>query len=661
MQPLLRREARIESDTGKDDDGGDYVVRMAFASEVPYERWWGIEVLDCTEKAVRLERLNDGAPVLFNHDWDELRGVHIQGTVKCEGDKVLRGDVRLTAATELGRETIALVKSQVLTKTSVGYMIHSVIEQTTSKSGEKIERTLDGRAFESILKRTGEQAERGDVAMFRRELDKKFGAFERANDEPTVYRVVDWEPLENSLVTVPADNTVGVGRSAEKNNPELAIEPEPIKEQKMEKTAEQIAADQTKAVEDARKAETIRVNEILAVGEAHAEVDGIKLAHEAVKSGETVADFQRKILEQRRKAATGEIKFGEGARATDNLEKDKKLGYRNYGEFCADIVRAAGNQGPSDKLIRAASVFGNEGSGPDGGYAVPPEFAQQISSLAYGEESLLGMADTLEISGNTMTFPKDETTPWGSTGITATWEGEGVQSTPKKPALGESQLKLRKLKVLVAASDELLADASAMSGYITRKCGEAVDWKVNDAIINGTGAGQPMGILKGGSVVEVAKVSGQTADTIVAQNIADMYSRVLMGGGANLAWLINPDAFGQIITLKLGDMPVWVPNNGGFQGAPNGLLMGRPVVLTDACKTVGDVGDIILANMAGYRAITKAGGAEFATSMHLWFDQDLQAFRLTFRMDGQPALQAAVTPPNSSNKRSHFVTLAVRT
>jgi len=90
------------------------------------------------------------------------------------------------------------------------------------------------------------------------------------------------------------------------------------------------------------------------------------------------------------------------------------------------------------------------------------------------------------------------------------------------------------------------------------------------------------------------------------------------------------------------------------------LLLGRPVIKTDTLQTLGDKFDIILANMAGYTTITKAGGAELATSMHLYFDQQLMAFRLTFRMDGQPLLSGAVTPPNSSVTRAHFVTLDAR-
>lgn len=57
--------------------GDDLVVDMAFASALPYERWWGIEILDVREGSVLLDRLEDGAPLLYNHDWSDLRGTHV--------------------------------------------------------------------------------------------------------------------------------------------------------------------------------------------------------------------------------------------------------------------------------------------------------------------------------------------------------------------------------------------------------------------------------------------------------------------------------------------------------------------------------------------------------------------------------------------------------
>jgi HK97 family phage major capsid protein/HK97 family phage prohead protease len=588
-------------------------VELAFSSEEPYDRWWGREILDHTKKSIRLGRLKSGGPLLMDHDSRDHVGC-IE-SVRIDDDRVGRAVVRFGKSAR-AEEVWQDVKDGIRRNVSVGYVIHK-----------------------AQLVETGDEA-------------------------TETYRVSDWEPYEVSLVSVPADATVGVGRAMD-DSPSPVIStpqsPAPTQEKHMEDNKQapvDTAAIEARAAEQAMR----RVNDILTIGENHADIGGVEMARAAIKEGTSIADFQTKLLAAKREQSAGnELQFGKGARAKDNLADDPKRGFRNYGEFCADVVRAASGKDTSDRLARAATTFGNESSGPDGGFAVPPEFAREISSIAYAEESLLSRCDNTPVSGNTMTFPKDETTPWGSTGITAAWEGEGAQTTPKKPALGESQLKLRKLKVLVAASDELLADAPAMSSYITRKCGEAVDWKVNDAILNGTGAGMPLGILKAASLVSQAKEAAQAADTIVAANIAKMYARCMMTGANNCVWLANPDAFPQIVTLTLNNNPIWVPNNSGFQGAPNGLLLGRPIVLTDACDTVGDVGDIVCANMAGYRAITKAGGAEFATSMHLWFDQDLMAFRLIFRMDGQPALAAAVTPPNSTVTRSHFVALADRT
>lgn len=193
--------------------GGDLVIDMAFSSELPYERWWGIEILDHSDGSVDLTRLNDGASVFFNHDPNELRGVHVRGSVAVSKDKVLRGKVQLTSVTQAGRDAIGLVESGTLSKASIGYQIDKVIEQSTSK-GKAVERELDGALFDRVMQRHANQS-RGDLATFRRELDAAAGAFERASDEPTVYRVVKWTPYENSLVTIPADPTVGVGRSAE--------------------------------------------------------------------------------------------------------------------------------------------------------------------------------------------------------------------------------------------------------------------------------------------------------------------------------------------------------------------------------------------------------------------------------------------------------------
>lgn len=100
----------------------------------------------------------------------------------------------------------------------------------------------------------------------------------------------------------------------------------------------------------------------------------------------------------------------------------------------------------------------------------------------------------------------------------------------------------------------------------------------------------------------------------------------------------------------------------GFRDAPpeGGFLLGRPVKVLEPCQTVGDKGDIHFVNPRGYYAITKSTAPEFASSMHLFFDYNVEAFRWIFRLGGQPFLSAAVSPAKGSSTRSHFVVLDAR-
>lgn len=583
-------------------------VELAFASEAPYERYWGVEILGCKPDQVRLGRLSDGGALLVGHDPADQVGV--VESCQVDADGVCRATVRFSRG-ERGEEIFQDVIDGIRRQVSVGYMIHRVV-------------------------------------------------MESEKDGVGTYRATDWEPYEVSIVSIAADPGVGVGR-------DLSTPPAPLSERIPDMTgtvpapaASAPAAPAAPVVDPAAiRTQALaeiqaRNSELIALGDKFKQPD---LARQAVLEGRDTQWLRDAIME---KMATAPIATRGYVSVSDNFDQ-KRHGFKHLGEFAHFVRQAAQGQGRIDeRLTRAASTYGAESVGPDGGFAVPPEFASEITRPVLEEDSLLAYADAVPVTGNSLTFPKDETTPWGTTGVYAAWESEAATLAQKKPALGSSTLRLKKLAVLVGATDELLADATAMAAYLQSKMREAVAWKVNDAIINGTGAGMPLGILNGGSVVQVAKETGQAADSVVAANVAKMYARVLMGGGQTV-WLMNPDVFPQVITLSLNSNPIWVPANEGFKGAPSGLLLGRPIVLTDACDTVGDVGDLILANMGGYRAITKAGGEDFQTSMHLWFDQGVEAFRLTFRMDGQPVLSSAITPPNSSVTRSHFATIAART
>jgi HK97 family phage major capsid protein len=311
----------------------------------------------------------------------------------------------------------------------------------------------------------------------------------------------------------------------------------------------------------------------------------------------------------------------------------------------------------------APSNYGNEAVGQDGGFLVPPQFSQEIFRLSLGEDSLLPLTDNVEISGNSMAFPKDETTPWGTNGIRAYWQGEAASGTPTKPVLGLATLRLKKLMALVPTTDELLDDANALTSYLPEKVAVSIRWKANESILFGAGNGIPLGCMNGGAIVTVAKESGQPTQTLLTQNLAKMIARLPPGSFTNAVWIVNNDVLPALFTLTLGNYPIYLPvgqSVGGIQLSPYGTLLGRPVFVSQHANTFSSQGDVLLVDLSYYQTITKAGGMQTATSMHLYFDADLTAFRTTFRMDGQSKIQNPIAPAKGANALSPYIQLAAR-
>jgi HK97 family phage major capsid protein len=353
-----------------------------------------------------------------------------------------------------------------------------------------------------------------------------------------------------------------------------------------------------------------------------------------------------------------------------------RWGFQSMGEFCRAVRTAAVNpQAADQRLIQNASLstYGSESVGSDGGFAVPPEWRAAIMKLVDAEDNLLARTDVQTLSGNTITFPVDETTVWQSSGgIQTYWDGEAAAMTQSKPQLKDLTIKLHRLTALVPVTEELLEDVPAMGGYVTGKAGEKLAFKVNDAIVNGTGAGQPMGILNAPALVTVAKVVSQTATTFHADNAVAMMARMPAANFSRSVWLMNQDVMPQVLKLGFaittatgtaaGAGALYLPPGqtaGALQNPTYGTLLGRPIIVTEACAALGSVGDVILCDLSQYLAAIK-GGLRSDTSIHLWFDQNTTAFRFVLRMNGQPWLSSPITRKNGTNTLSHFIALAAR-
>lgn len=152
-------------------DEAERTVELAFSSEAEVEQWFGIEILDHSPGAVDMSRLNDGAPLLVDHNWRDQAGV--VKVARIDGDRVGRAFVKFSRS-QRGEEIFQDVKDNIRTKVSVGYKILDA----------KITETRDG----------------GNV---------------------DVITVTRWLPYEISFVSVPADNSVGVGRSVPIDTPHM--------------------------------------------------------------------------------------------------------------------------------------------------------------------------------------------------------------------------------------------------------------------------------------------------------------------------------------------------------------------------------------------------------------------------------------------------------
>jgi len=225
-------------------------------------------------------------------------------------------------------------------------------------------------------------------------------------------------------------------------------------------------------------------------------------------------------------------------------------------------------------------------------------------------------------------------------------------------------LSLKKLGGLAYLTDELMQDAGAMERYLEQAFREELEFMLDDAFLRGTGAGQPLGIFNSNCLVAQAAEAGQDADTVVYENIVNMWSKLLASSRPNAVWLINQNVEPQLALMGLpvgtGGQPVYLPP-GGASGSPYSTLYGRPVIPMEQCASVGDVGDIVLADFSKYYFIDK-GGARQDYSIHVRFVNDETAFRIIYRCDGQPMLAKAITPYKgaSGEKHSHFIVLAAR-
>lgn len=377
----LEREFTIERESSTVDQEAR-TVWMSIASEESYERWWGVEILSVDRNAIKAERLKRGAPLLVGHDPD--RQVGVVEAYEITPSKRLRIKARFgrsAYAEEIWQDVLDGIRRN----TSVGYVIH-------------------------------------DLELVKQEGDTSF------------YRVTSWEPLEGSIVAVPADATVGVGRSCE--SAPAAPDPSNKKARAMdEKEQERLRQDAAdRAAKEAREKEQKRAADLIAAGEQYKEFGGPEVALELVKSGGTVEQFREKMLAKiatrtppttTAAPAMHPAPYGDGARHiimrggqlrafvkpvrfSDGAEMDPLEAAYRAGQWLRAVV---GRIDSAAKWCRERGVdvqerVMTESVGASGGYLVPVEMEQAIIDLREQYGLARRLARRRPMASDTKSVPK---------------------------------------------------------------------------------------------------------------------------------------------------------------------------------------------------------------------------------------------------------------
>ncbi len=521
---LTARHERMMVFARAEADAKARTVPVCFATETPYRRWFGDEILDCKPTSVRMARMVSGAAVLVNHDADHHVGV--VESARCEEGKC-RATIRFGRSPE-AEQCLQDVLDGIRTGVSVGYQVHR-----------------------AVLEKHDEQT--GDT-----------------------YRVTDWEPLEISLASVPADPGAGVGRSATipPSAPPPPATPAPAsKEPVMETTAAPVT---TTAADLA--AERKRVAEITALGRRFNRVAD---ADKAVESGTPLDEFRAAVLAAIPGPAvvpapgvqTPAPEIGMGRRdlaqyslvraincladkrPVDGLEKEasdaeaKRVGRTAGGFFVpADVLNASFVASQRAlAMLRDPRTFTRQmtaGTAADGGNLVATdllsgsmiEMLRNLQAvLAMGATQLTGLVGNVAIPSQTAAG-------------TAAWRTEVQEVSASKQTLGQVTMSPNRCAALTIYSKQLLAQSSIdIEAFIRMDLATIIALAIDYAAIQGTGGAQPQGVVGASGVGALTFGGAPTWAKVVEFETTAATANALTG---RLGYLTTPATRGKWKTTE---------------------------------------------------------------------------------------------------------------
>ncbi|WP_291808709.1 phage major capsid protein, partial [Limnobacter sp.] len=546
-----------------------------FSSEYPVTRYFGSEVLSHDSKAPNFMRLNDGAPFLFNHNPDKVLGV-VERAYLDEDKKRAYAKIRFSRS-DFAKQYLDDVKDGILRGISFGYSIDEV-----------------------------EQREEGVLAT-------------------------SWTPHELSLVSIPADPTIGIGRSLLSEEPAMPESSQPedttiTNEAPVEKQATRSAVttastptpvmeEQTPNLEvirsEARKAEKDRVAAINALGAQHRMSD---LAQELVDGDSSIDEARAAFLE---KIGTRQVE--QPIRSADVSSNDLGLSQKEVQRF--SFIRALNHlANPGDNQARRAAEFeievGRESAKKydrsSNGIVVPNEVLRR--DLTVGTATAGGnLVDDVLLSGSFIEILRNRlalaqagmTTLSGINGnisipkqtgaAQAYWVGEGSSPTESQQTIEQVNLSPKTCGAFTDFSRKLLLQSDISVEQMVRDdLARVLALELDRVGLNGSGSSnQPLGIINTTGIGTQSLTSFGTFAEYIGMETDVAVANADAGA---LRYIINASARGALKgTEKASGTAQFVYENDEINGYP--VTVSNQLSNNDAL--FGDFSQLIMAMWSG--------------------------------------------------------------
>ena len=555
---------------------------LAFASEAPYERYWGIEILDCTPTAMRTGRLRSGANLLCDHDSRDVVGV--VESVEIGADRVGRAVVRFGKSAR-AEEVWQDVRDGIRRNVSVGYMINKA----------QLVETKDG---------------------------------------VETYRVTDWEPFEVSLVSVPADASVGVGRSADlaaAQQKDFCVSVTATVWQSDDETPEEEAAESAESVTPSLTSSTTEKSimttekiEVVATRNHPAEISkiaatipgGADMGLRAIQEGKTVEEFQAEVLRTMSSKPLPTADIGLSKKEIANFSVLKIARYlanpdasahkeTGFERACSDAVAkimgrsAQGFFMPSEVQRRDLVV----GTPTAGGNLVATDllagsFIEMLRNAMVLDK--LGVTVLSDLRGN-IAIPKQ------TGGATIYWVAENTAPTESQQSVGQVLMSPKTAGGFTDIGRTLMNQSSLdVESFVMRDLASSLGLGIQLAAIAGTGASnQPSGLL---TRISASVFGGTNGAAPAWDNIIDLETAVANSNAdiGTMGYLVNAKTRGKLkrtqkFTGTNGD-PIWDRGTGeplnGYRAAATNAVPSNLVKGTSgaACSAIlfGNFADLMI-------------------------------------------------------------------